>query len=157
MLVLDVRDADGLSRLDTVRASLPHYRPRVLHPYLALPCSSVGDGEHGQLGHGEGAGRRPHPSPRAGDELSGVRLLQVECGTHHTAAVTAAGQLFTWGAGGFGQLGHGARQGESVPRAVSALRFARRSAALAREAGKALLNLTELKKLLLVLQLADRY
>ena len=81
-----------------------------------------GDGEHGQLGHGEEAVRRPHPAPQLVEGLRGVRMQQIECGTHHTAAVTAGGQLYSWGSGGFGQLGHGTKQGESVPRAVAALR-----------------------------------
>ena len=83
-----------------------------------------GDGEHGQLGHGE-TERRAHNAPRPVAELRGVRLLQIECGAHHTAAVTAGGQLYTWGSSGFGQLGHGAQQGGGVPRAVAALRHLR--------------------------------
>ena len=65
----------------------------------------MGRWEHGQLGHGE-TERRAHLAPRAVAELRGVRLLQIECGAHHTAAVTAGGQLYTWGSGK-GCLGQG--------------------------------------------------
>ncbi|NXH43815.1 RCCD1 protein, partial [Dicaeum eximium] len=31
----------------------------------------------------------------------------VSCGSRHTAAVTRGGELYTWGWGKYGQLGHG--------------------------------------------------
>ena len=39
----------------------------------------------------------------------GARVASIACGSHHAAAVTAAGEVFTWGENRFGQLGHGDR------------------------------------------------
>ena len=39
--------------------------------------------------------------------LTGGVVADVVCGRHHTALLTTAGQLYTWGAAGFGRLGHG--------------------------------------------------
>ena len=32
---------------------------------------------------------------------------QVSCGEYHSAALTGSGEVYTWGDGGDGQLGHG--------------------------------------------------
>ncbi len=74
-----------------------------------------GDAAHLQLGHG---GRQRLPAPRRVEELADVRLVQLECGAHHCAAVAADGTLWTWGSGAFGQLGHGGRMSEALPRRV---------------------------------------
>lgn len=37
----------------------------------------------------------------------GERVVLVSCGWRHTAALTHNKSLYTWGHGGFGQLGHG--------------------------------------------------
>ena len=46
--------------------------------------------------------KTPTPIPA----LSAYRVVQVACGAHHSAAVTSHGDLFTWGRGIEGQLGH---------------------------------------------------
>lgn len=48
--------------------------------------------------------------------------LQVACGDHHSAALSADGRLFTWGRGKYGQLGHGHYNNLSKPKLVTALR-----------------------------------
>jgi len=53
--------------------------------------------------------------------VSITSLAQIECGTHHTAALTTRGELYTWGMGACGALGHGGRRSEPVPRLVTAL------------------------------------
>ena len=77
-----------------------------------------GDGEHLQLGHGQ---RECETRPREVVTLGGDALRQLECGSHHCAAVSSAGRLLTWGSGSFGQLGHGERRAESLPRLVVSL------------------------------------
>lgn len=42
-------------------------------------------------------------------------------GPYHTAAITLNGELFTWGNGLFGQLGHGESIAAYTPRRVAAL------------------------------------
>ena len=81
-------------------------------------ASTWGDGEHLQLGHGDRLGQ---PRPRLLDAFTSDALRQLECGSHHTAAISSVGQLYTWGAGSFGQLGHGERRAEAVPRLVVGL------------------------------------
>ncbi|NXR94794.1 RCCD1 protein, partial [Hypocryptadius cinnamomeus] len=36
-----------------------------------------------------------------------LEVSAVSCGSRHTAAVTRGGELYTWGWGKYGQLGHG--------------------------------------------------
>ncbi len=47
--------------------------------------------------------------------------MQVSCGTFHSAAISAAGVLYTWGDGLFGKLGHGGSASRRTPGAVEAL------------------------------------
>lgn len=44
-------------------------------------------------------------APRTLKALENVRTVQVACGALFSMAVTAAGELFTWGWGGGGALG----------------------------------------------------
>nr|CAD1824663.1 unnamed protein product [Ananas comosus var. bracteatus] len=80
-----------------------------------------GDGTHnvGLLGHGTDTS---HWIPkRVSGPLEGLRVAYVSCGTWHTALITSAGQLFTFGDGTFGVLGHGDRESVSYPREVESL------------------------------------
>lgn len=92
---------------------------------LALATSgevfSWGDGEDGKLGHGsDDRSRRPrlinalqpqqmlHPQQQHSGRVSGdARIVFVAAGFRHSAVVTRAGQLFTFGCGEDGRLGHG--------------------------------------------------
>ena len=72
-----------------------------------------GDGSLGALGHGDTDGRLQPAEVRA---LSGVkRVAVVSCCADHTAVCTADGCVYTWGAGAFGQLGHGDTGSKLVP------------------------------------------
>ena len=39
--------------------------------------------------------------------LAGKQVVQIACGSSHSAAVTSEGELYTWGRGNYGRLGHG--------------------------------------------------
>lgn len=87
---------------------------------------TFGWGDVGQLGHGTGftpdmpdAYRASVPTPVAA--LEGVDVVQVSAGPTHVAAVDRAGRVYTWGAGSYGQLGHGDRRPAFAPRVVRAL------------------------------------
>ena len=54
--------------------------------------------------------------------LQDDRIREVSCGGFHTAAISESGELFTWGGGEHGQLGHGDKVNKTVPCAVMALR-----------------------------------
>ncbi|KAG8084611.1 hypothetical protein GUJ93_ZPchr0010g9191 [Zizania palustris] len=80
-----------------------------------------GDGTHnvGLLGHGTDVG---HWIPkRISGALEGLQVAYVSCGTWHTALITSMGQLFTFGDGSFGVLGHGNLSSISCPREVESL------------------------------------
>ncbi|RHY31313.1 hypothetical protein DYB32_003603 [Aphanomyces invadans] len=53
--------------------------------------------------------------------LHNKQIKQVTCGSYHTAAVTVSGELYTWGGGMYGKLGHGNEIGHSVPYLVETL------------------------------------
>ncbi|KAL9357628.1 hypothetical protein Peur_050881 [Populus x canadensis] len=80
-----------------------------------------GDGTHnaGLLGHGTDVS---HWIPkRISGPLEGLQVASVTCGPWHTALVTSMGQLFTFGDGTFGVLGHGNRENVAYPREVESL------------------------------------
>lgn len=80
-----------------------------------------GDGTHnaGLLGHGSSVS---HWIPkRIRGPLEGLQVTGVACGPWHTALITSTGQLFTFGDGTFGVLGHGDRDNISYPREVDSL------------------------------------
>ncbi|KAL3354235.1 hypothetical protein AABB24_018736 [Solanum stoloniferum] len=79
-----------------------------------------GDGDFGLLGHGNEVS---HWVPkRVNGPLEGIHVSYISCGPWHTAVVTSAGQLFTFGDGTFGVLGHGDRKSVSKPREVESLK-----------------------------------
>ncbi|XP_031736804.1 PH, RCC1 and FYVE domains-containing protein 1-like isoform X3 [Cucumis sativus] len=81
-----------------------------------------GDGTHnyGLLGHGSEVS---HWIPqKVGGQMEGIRVSYISCGAWHTAVVTSAGQLFTFGDGSFGALGHGDHITSNFPREVETLR-----------------------------------
>ena len=79
---------------------------------------TFGYGEEGQLGHG---GDGDEPVPLLVKELFGKRVLQITVGEDHTCALTKDGKVFTFGNGGWGQLGHAEEKDEPIPRTVQAL------------------------------------
>ncbi|KAM3337320.1 PH, RCC1 and FYVE domains-containing protein 1-like [Capsicum galapagoense] len=79
-----------------------------------------GAGDFGLLGHGNEVS---HWIPkRVNGPLEGIHVSYISCGPWHTAVVTSAGQLFTFGDGTFGVLGHGDRKSISKPREVESLK-----------------------------------
>ncbi|KAK8546963.1 hypothetical protein V6N13_099708 [Hibiscus sabdariffa] len=79
-----------------------------------------GGGEHnsGLLGHGSDVS---HWIPRRVHDMDGIHVSYVSCGPWHTALLTSGGQLFTFGDGSFGALGHGDRRSTTIPREVECL------------------------------------
>ena len=50
---------------------------------------------------------------------SKTKIVQIACGSEHSLAVTAGGNLYSWGWGEHGNLGHGTTKSEYVPLRVS--------------------------------------
>lgn len=59
--------------------------------------------------------------PRVIESLRGKDVVDVACGGAHSAAITTAGELFTWGKGRYGRLGHGDSEDQLKPKLVEAL------------------------------------
>ncbi|KAL8137557.1 hypothetical protein V2J09_003558 [Rumex salicifolius] len=89
-----------------------------------------GYNEYGQLGRGVTCEGLQGPRVINGyakhlDEAPElVKIIQVSCGEFHTAAISEDGEIYTWGLGNMGQLGHCSLQAEDkelLPRRVVAL------------------------------------
>lgn len=79
---------------------------------------SWGEGEDGKLGHGN---RLTLEKPKLIDTLKTKRIRDVACGSSHSAAITSQGELYTWGLGEYGRLGHGDNQTLLKPKLISKL------------------------------------
>lgn len=79
---------------------------------------TFGAGEFGRLGHGSELDERV---PRVVEALKGKHVKQVACGGFHTAAVLDTGEVYTWGGGEHGQLGHGDKVNTVIPARVESL------------------------------------
>jgi len=73
---------------------------------------SFGKGEFGRLGQGDSANRL---APTAISELSGLNITAVSAGAEHTLVLTADGNVYSFGNGASGQLGHGNTASQDVP------------------------------------------
>jgi alpha-tubulin suppressor-like RCC1 family protein len=72
------------------------------------------------IGHGGGGGaQRLVPTKVTGGGIGEAVVVQVAAGDFHSMALTATGELWTWGYGEKGQLGHGGREYLAVPRVVN--------------------------------------
>lgn len=83
-----------------------------------LLCFTWGRGEDGQLGLGD-TSDQDHPT--FVDALRGVGVKQIACGSGHTVVLTTDGEVYTWGRGDDGRLGHGDNGWKYVPRIIQSL------------------------------------
>ncbi|KAJ8962033.1 hypothetical protein NQ314_005815 [Rhamnusium bicolor] len=79
---------------------------------------SWGEGEDGKLGHGN---RLNLDKPRMIESLRSKKTRDIACGSSHSAAITSSGELYTWGLGEYGRLGHGDNVTQLKPKLVKAL------------------------------------
>lgn len=79
---------------------------------------SWGEGEGGKLGHGNG---NSLDKPRLIEALKSKRIRDIACGSGHSAAISSNGELYTWGLGEYGRLGHGDIANQLKPKLVDAL------------------------------------
>ncbi|XP_035248403.1 alsin isoform X3 [Anguilla anguilla] len=125
----DIREeeAGGLSRRLSLPGLLSQVSPRLLRkagrprvravaltptpvaepedhlPSLHTEVWSWGRGKEGQLGHGDVL---PRLQPLCIKSLSSKEVVRVAAGAHHSLALTAQSQVFSWGSNSSGQLGH---------------------------------------------------
>ncbi len=79
---------------------------------------SWGEGDEGKLGH---CSRLSSDKPRLIEALKSKRVRDIACGSSHSAAITSSGELYTWGCGEYGRLGHGDNITQLRPKQVRAL------------------------------------
>ncbi|KAL1441409.1 hypothetical protein MTO96_001049 [Rhipicephalus appendiculatus] len=117
------RDSTGNERLPRrvshlVGVPLAQVACGATHSVGLTPSGTVfvwGRNSCGQLGLSD---QRDRLHPTVLKPLRSQRIKHVCCGENHTAALTADGGVFTFGAGTYGQLGHGVKVNEAVPRRV---------------------------------------
>uniref|UniRef100_A0A3B1K293 Uncharacterized protein n=1 Tax=Astyanax mexicanus TaxID=7994 RepID=A0A3B1K293_ASTMX len=82
-----------------------------------------GNNSMGQCGQGNSTG--PITKPKKVIGLDGVAIQQISAGTSHSLAWTAlprdSGEVFSWGDGDYGKLGHGNSDRQRRPRQIEAL------------------------------------
>ncbi|KAL9455051.1 hypothetical protein AB3S75_010454 [Citrus x aurantiifolia] len=118
--VLHPKLIDALSNMNIELVACGEYHTCAVT--LSGDLYTWGDGTYnfGLLGHGNEVS---HWVPkRVNGPLEGIHVSSISCGPWHTAVVTSAGQLFTFGDGTFGVLGHGDRKSVSIPREVESLK-----------------------------------
>lgn len=76
---------------------------------------SWGEGDDGKLGHGNKNG---YEHPQIIEALQGKEITDISCGGAHSAAVTVNGEVYTWGRGRYGRLGHGDSDEQIRPKLV---------------------------------------
>jgi len=79
---------------------------------------TFGKNENGLLGHDDEENRLV---PTLVEALETINITQVSCGNEHSVALSDQGQIYTWGRGAFGELGHGSFDKLLVPQKVSQL------------------------------------
>jgi len=132
MLVFDDGMLDNLGEPSEVGVwpgpgpQLPEIRPQVaagnLHS-LALDSQgnvwAWGNGQNGRLGHG-GTGTEQRPRMITG--VAGFNnIIAISAGGAHSMALDANGNVWTWGNGGNGRLGHGGNVDENHPRMITGI------------------------------------
>eukprot|EP00041_Stephanoeca_diplocostata_P030608 m.932265 g.932265 ORF g.932265 m.932265 type:complete len:585 (-) comp23787_c1_seq12:1873-3627(-) len=72
-------------------------------------CEKIQDDEY------DGSAGRERAEKRS---LGAVFITDVACGPQHTVAIAETGEVFTWGFGGYGRLGHNSNEDEMFPRSL---------------------------------------
>eukprot|EP01130_Rhizamoeba_saxonica_P000173 TRINITY_DN10170_c0_g1_i1.p1 TRINITY_DN10170_c0_g1~~TRINITY_DN10170_c0_g1_i1.p1 ORF type:complete len:1458 (+),score=309.36 TRINITY_DN10170_c0_g1_i1:148-4374(+) len=86
--------------------------------FTGIGIYTFGDGSCGQLGLGD-TSTREYPTKIVG--IDGLRVEDISCGHSHVVLLCRNGELWTWGNGSSGQLGHGDTDDRLVPTMVEYL------------------------------------
>mmetsp|Transcript_36127 Transcript_36127/g.73361 ORF Transcript_36127/g.73361 Transcript_36127/m.73361 type:complete len:215 (+) Transcript_36127:1217-1861(+) len=78
-----------------------------------------GDKENGVAGHGDTEGHQY--TPKLLERMAGKRVIQLSACGFHTGCLTDSGEVYSWGEGKFGRLGHGTERNCHSPRLVETL------------------------------------
>lgn len=80
---------------------------------------TMGSTSHGQLGNPQSDGKLPR---LVQDRLIGELVEEISCGACHVAVLTSRSEVYTWGKGANGRLGHGDVEDRKTPTFVEALK-----------------------------------
>ncbi|KAJ1284972.1 hypothetical protein BS78_03G245700 [Paspalum vaginatum] len=80
---------------------------------------TMGSAENGQLGNPKSDGKQPC---LVKDKLANELVEEISCGTYHVAVLTSRSEVYTWGMGANGRLGHGDLNDKKAPTIVEALK-----------------------------------
>ncbi|CAK9166802.1 unnamed protein product [Ilex paraguariensis] len=80
---------------------------------------TMGSTAYGQLGNPQYDGKLPC---LVQDRLVGEFVEEIACGACHVAVLTSRSEVFTWGRGANGRLGHGDTEDRNIPTLVEALK-----------------------------------
>ncbi|KAL6849003.1 hypothetical protein ACP4OV_021586 [Aristida adscensionis] len=80
---------------------------------------TMGNSSNGQLGNPKSDGKQPC---LVQDRLSGESVEEISCGSHHVAVLTSRSEVYTWGMGTNGRLGHGSIEDKKKPTIVDVLK-----------------------------------
>ncbi|KAG8633295.1 hypothetical protein MANES_18G089900v8 [Manihot esculenta] len=80
---------------------------------------TMGSTVYGQLGNPYADGKLPC---LVEDKLSGESVEEIACGAYHIAVLTSRNEVYTWGKGTNGRLGHGDVEDRKTPTLVEALK-----------------------------------
>ncbi|KAL6746527.1 regulator of chromosome condensation 1/beta-lactamase-inhibitor protein II, partial [Haematococcus lacustris] len=83
-------------------------------PHPGLACLAQGPGG----GSSAAAHWQESPRPVLVHATASVNVVKAACGTRHAALISRAGELYTWGYGAVGSLGHGSLLSQATPRRV---------------------------------------
>ncbi|KAG5613815.1 hypothetical protein H5410_013639 [Solanum commersonii] len=79
----------------------------------------MGSNAYGQLGNPQADGKAPS---LVQDRLVGEFVEEITCGSFHVAVLTSRSEVFTWGKGANGRLGHGDTEDRNCPTLIEALK-----------------------------------
>lgn len=80
---------------------------------------TMGSSNNGQLGNPKADGKQPC---MVQDKLGNELVEEISCGSNHVAALTSRSEVYTWGMGANGRLGHGDLKDRKKPCLVEALK-----------------------------------
>eukprot|EP00051_Salpingoeca_urceolata_P019316 m.280386 g.280386 ORF g.280386 m.280386 type:complete len:516 (-) comp19399_c4_seq3:152-1699(-) len=106
-------------RLDTVRVR--QVSAGLVHSAILTEEGDVftwGNNAHGQLGH---ASTSDAEQPTHVTALDSQKVVALSAGSLHTACICLSGDVYTWGCGARGRLGHGTEISQHTPTRVDAL------------------------------------
>eukprot|EP01084_Bolivina_argentea_P073109 132689_1 len=81
---------------------------------------SWGWAKYGQLGLGTRTNQR-YPSEICDEIFQNKKIKQISCGDRHSVAISTLGEIFTFGSGEHGQLGHGNNNDQYIPKQIESL------------------------------------